>query len=138
MTALRVVQALMVAALVMGPACSRNNNGGGDPADVVEQFVIAAQSGDRAAVYRLLGSRSRAWLQETMKSAERVSGRLVLEPYDFLAVGRAPPAWEMAGVRTIDRRDDRATVEVYSAAGDRHSIQLVIESGSWKIELPGH
>jgi len=28
-------------------------------------------------------------------------------------------------------------VEVYSAAGDRHSLTLIREGKEWKIELPG-
>jgi len=125
----------LVLCLVLGTGCGRGKDGG--PQQVVERFVVAAQSGDRAAVHSMLGPRSRARLQELMVSAERVSGRLVLEPYGFLAVGRAPPAWEMAGVRQLERDDTRAVVEVFSASGERHSVELVLDDGSWKIELPG-
>lgn len=121
--------------LTLGAGCGRGKDGG--PQQVVERFVVAAQAGDRAAVHSMLGPRARARLQELMVSAERVSGRLVLEPYDFLAVGRAPPAWEMAGVRQLEREDNRAVVEVFSASGERHSVELVLDEGSWKIELPG-
>jgi hypothetical protein len=121
--------------LTLGVGCGRGKDGG--PQQVVERFVVASQSGDRAAVHSMLGPRSRARLQELMVSAERVSGRLALEPYGFLAVGRAPPAWEMAGVRQLEREDKRAVVEVFSASGERHSVELVLDDGAWKIELPG-
>jgi hypothetical protein len=52
-------------------------------------------------------------------------------------VGWAPPAWEPAGIRTVQRDRERAEVEVYSAAGDRHTLSLVREGKEWKIELPG-
>jgi hypothetical protein len=37
----------------------------------------------------------------------------------------------------VHREHDRAEVEVFSAAGDRHSLTLVREGKEWKIELPG-
>ena len=52
-------------------------------------------------------------------------------------MGWAPPAWEPAGIRTVQREPERAEVEVFSAAGDRHALSLVREGKEWKIELPG-
>ena len=48
-----------------------------------------------------------------------------------------PPAWEIAGIRTLRRDDSSAEVEVYSATGDRHTLSLVREGPEWKVELPG-
>jgi hypothetical protein len=47
------------------------------------------------------------------------------------------PQWEAAGMRTLRRDDGSAEVEVYSATGDRHTLQLVREGPEWKVELPG-
>jgi hypothetical protein len=40
-------------------------------------------------------------------------------------------------MRTLRRDDHSALVEVFSAAGDRHTVTLVREGDEWKIELPG-
>jgi hypothetical protein len=126
----------LVAVLACSLACTRDKRDD-DPAQVVERFVAAVTADDRAAAAALLGPRTRARLEEAMRSAERVSGRVVLEPHDFLSVGRAPPAWEMATVRTVHEEDARATVEVSSATGDRHPVELVRVPEGWRIELPG-
>lgn len=130
--ALRVSALLLV---LIGPGCRRSADPG--PGQVVERMLAAAKAGDRAAVAALLGPRTHARLQQAMKSAERVSGRVVLAPHDFLSVGRAPPAWEPAGARVIRQDERSATVEVSSAAGDRHPVELVRTEDGWRIELPG-
>jgi hypothetical protein len=107
-----------------------------DPEAVVEQFIAAANAGDSEEVYELLGPRSRSRLDELRQSAKRVSGRLAIEPKDFLSVGRAPAGWEPQGVRLLRKSNIDAVVQVYSAAGDRYSLSLVREGHAWKVELP--
>lgn len=99
-------------------------------------MIAAARAGDRPAVYRRLGPRTRARVQAVKATTKRTGGRLALAPEDFLSVGWAPPAWEPAGVRSLRRGEDAAEVEVYSAAGDRHTVQVVREGDEWKVELP--
>jgi hypothetical protein len=107
------------------------------PEGAVQLFIAAARSGDRAAVYQRLGPRTRARIQAVQDGSRLTSGRLVTKAEDFLSVGWAPPAWEPAGTRTLRRDDERAEVEVYSASGDRHPLELVKEGAEWKVELPG-
>jgi hypothetical protein len=97
----------------------------------------AARSGDRASVYQRLGPETRARIEAMLSSSRHQGGRLIARPEDFFSVGWAPPAWEPAGMRTVQRDRERAEVEIYSAAGDRHSLTLVREGKEWKIELPG-
>jgi hypothetical protein len=103
----------------------------------VQLFVAAARTGDRAGVYQRLGPRTRARVAAHQDTTRRTGGRLAMKPEDFLSVGWAPPAWEPAGTRTLRRDDSTAQVEVYSAAGDRHAVDVVREGQEWKIELPG-
>jgi hypothetical protein len=117
-------------------ACSSRQRAD-NPEGAVNLFIAAARSGDRASVYQRLGSETRARIEAVSSSSRHQGGRVMAKPEDFFSVGWAPPAWEPAGTRTIRRDRDRAEVEVYSAAGDRHSLTLVREGKEWKIELPG-
>ncbi|MDX2021089.1 MAG: hypothetical protein SF187_12690 [Deltaproteobacteria bacterium] len=127
--------ASVVTVCLAAAACG--SRGERDPEAVVEHFIAAANAGNSADVYALLGPNSRKRLDELRQSAKRVSGRLALQPEDFLSVGRAPPAWEPQGVRLLHKSNVDATVQVYSAAGDRYAVNLVRQGHAWKVELPG-
>jgi hypothetical protein len=122
--------------LALLAACSSRGRAD-NPEGAVHLFIAAARSGDRAAVYQRLGPETRARIEALLSSSRHQGGRLIAKPEDFFSVGWAPPAWEPAGTRTVHRDRDHAEVEVYSAAGDRHSLSLVREGKEWKIELPG-
>ena len=122
--------------LLLVAACSSRVRAD-NPEGAVHLFIAAARSGDRATVYQRLGPETRARIEALLSSSRHQGGRLIAKPEDFFSVGWAPPAWEPAGTRTVHREHDRAEVEVYSAAGDRHSLTLVREGKEWKIELPG-
>jgi hypothetical protein len=107
------------------------------PEGVVQRLVAAARAGDRGGVYATLGPATRARLEAVWTSSRKTTGRLALKPEDFLSVGWAPPAWDPAGMRTLRQDEASAEVEVFSAAGDRHTVQIVREAGGWKVELPG-
>lgn len=125
--------ALVLVLLLAG--CSSRESAD-NPEGAVHLFIAAARSGDRAAVYQRLAAATRTRIDTVLSSSQYHGGRTIARPEDFFSVGWAPPAWEPAGVRTVHRDDDRAEVEVYSAAGDRHSLTLVKEGREWKIELP--
>lgn len=110
----------------------------GNPEAVAEYFIAAANAGNSTQVYEMLGPSSRRRLDELRQSAKRVSGRLALQPQDFLFAGRAPAAWEPQGVRLLQRSDTDAVVQVFSAVGDRYSLNLVRQGQRWKIELPSN
>ncbi len=125
---------LLILAFLAGACSSRDRSD--NPEGAVQLFIAAARSGDRAAVYQRLGPATRQRIEALLVSSHHQSGRSIARPEDFFSVGWAPPAWEPAGVRTVHREGDHAEVEVYSAAGDRHSLTLVREGKEWKIELP--
>jgi len=124
----------MVALLALG--CTGRERAD-HPEGAVQLFIAAARSGDRASVYQRLGPGTRARIEAMLSASRHQGGRFITRPEDFISVGWAPPAWEPAGTRTIRRDRERAEVEVYSAAGDRHCLSLVREGKEWKIELPG-
>jgi hypothetical protein len=125
---------VLVVALLLAGCSSRER--ADNPEGAVHLFIAAARSGDRAAVYQRLGPTTRSRIDTLLSSSQYHGGRTIARPEDFFSVGWAPPAWEPAGIRTVHRDRERAEVEVYSAAGDRHSLTLVKEGKEWKIELP--
>ncbi len=130
-----VASGAAILALAFGGGCSVREEGK-SPESAVRLLIAAARAGDRNAVYGVLGSRTRARLDELAAAAgKQQSARRLWRPVDFVSVGWAPPAWEAAGVRTIRRDDDDGEVEVYSAAGDRQAVHLVREGKLWKVEL---
>jgi len=128
--------AVFAVALAVGSGCSSQERAD-NPEGAVHLFIAAARAGDRVAAYQRLGPQTRARIESMLSSSRHQGGRLMARPEDFFSVGWAPPAWEAAGMRTVFREGDRAEVEVFSAAGDRHSLSLVREGKEWKIELPG-
>jgi hypothetical protein len=131
----RLLCIISVLGLVLAGCSSRDS--ADNPEGAVHLFIVAARSGDRGSVYQRLGPKTRARIESLLNSSRHLGGRMIARPEDFFSVGWAPPAWEPAGTRTVKRDGDHAEVEVYSAAGDRDSLQLVREGKEWKIELPG-
>jgi hypothetical protein len=126
--------ATLMLALLLG--CS-GAEGPDSPEGAVRLFIAAARSGDRGSVFSRLGPSTRARIEGLESSIRPLSGRTQIKPEDFLSVGWAPPAWEPSGTRLLQRTRESAEVEVFSSAGDRHSLSLVREGREWKIELPG-
>jgi hypothetical protein len=126
---------LYIIVLVLGSCSSRER--ADNPEGAVHLFIAAARSGDRTGVYQRLGPKTRKRIELLLSTSRHQSGHLITKPEDFFSVGWAPPAWEPAGTRTVHRDQGTAEVEVYSAAGDRHSLTLVREDKEWQIELLG-
>jgi hypothetical protein len=117
------------------PGCSSRDDGS-SPEAAVQSLIAAARAGDRLAVYKRFGPRTRARIDDLLSSARRTGATRVLRPEDLVTVGWVPPAWEAAGTRLLRRDGDDAEVEVYSGGGDRQSVRVVREARSWKVELP--
>lgn len=130
-----LLAAAVLAATGGAGACSAREDGS-SPDGSVRLFIAAARGGDRQAVFRRLGPRTRARVEEAAARGARPGGQPGLRPDDLVSVGWAPPAWEAATVRTVHKEEDDAEVEVVSSAGDRQTVRLVREGREWKIELP--
>ena len=127
--------ALLTAFLLL-VGCS-GAEGPDSPEGAVRLFIAATRTGDRGSVFQRLGPATRARIEAVQAASRSLSGRMMMKPEDFLSVGWAPPAWEPGGTRVLRRDRESAEVEVYSSAGDRHSLALTREGREWKIELPG-
>jgi hypothetical protein len=127
---------LAALALLIFLGCS-GSDGPESPEGAVRLFIAAARGGDRSSVFLRLGPITRARIENLEGTIRPLSGRTHIKPEDFLSVGWAPPSWEPAGTRLLQRTRESAEVEVYSSTGDRHSLSLVREGREWKVELPG-
>lgn len=127
---------LLLLLLLLAAGCAGREDAR-TPQGAVELLIAKARTGDRAGVFARLGPATRGRIETLQAATRRTTGRVALAPEDFLSVGWAPPAWEHAGMRTLRRDETSAEVEVYSAAGDRHTVSLVKEGKEWKVELPG-
>jgi hypothetical protein len=130
-----VARLVAVAAALAACSCLGRDDGS-SPEGAVRALIASSRAGDRQAVYQRLGPRPRAHIQELLSSSRKTGATRILKPEDLVTVGWVPPAWESAGTRLLSHHGDDADVEVYSAGGDRQSVHVVRENGSWKVELP--
>lgn len=106
------------------------------PVGAVRAFAEAAQAGDRAEVWRLIGPATRAKLTEDAKRAGALAGRRPVPPEQMLAVGWFSPKYQADKVRELSRSGDHAQVEVIGPKGEWQEVTCVRVEGQWKVELP--
>ena len=119
-------------ALLLVAACG----GARSPEGAVRALAEAAESGDRDAVYALLGPATRARLAGEAAKAAQAAGRRELGPKDLVAAGWSPPRWRAAEFDVMTRSGDRATVEVRGPSHERETVLCVQLDGQWRVELP--
>jgi hypothetical protein len=102
----------------------------------VQALDESARQGDRGAVFRLLGPRTRARLVEDARRASEQAGRRRVAPEELVGAGWTPPRWEIRRARQVEREGDRAVVEVEGPEGQRERIEVVRDAGWWRVELP--
>jgi hypothetical protein len=102
----------------------------------VRALTEAAQSGDRAAVWKLVGPATRARLEADAKKSAALSGQRATAPEKLLAVGWFAPRFSPDEVNELSRDGDRATVEILGTHGEREQVTCVRVDGEWKVELP--
>jgi hypothetical protein len=124
--------AMAVAAAVAGRSCRVTEPG---PEVAVRDMVRAAKTGDREAVFELLGPATRARLDAEAKRATDLVGASVrYTAKDLVSIGSSEGT-TLTDLTVIEQHDDNAVVEVVSAAG-RSRVDLVRVDGRWRIELP--
>lgn len=127
-----MTRVLVAASLSLVAACG----GARSPEGAVRALAEASESGDRDAVWALLGPSTRARLKAEAERARGAAGRRDLAGRDLLAAGWSPPRWRAAGFDVISRAGDHATVEVRGAAHERETVTCVLGDGRWQVELP--
>jgi hypothetical protein len=124
----------LVALLALAPSAC--DTGARSPEGAVRALAEAAESGDRDAVWTLLGPATRARLSSDAERAAQVAGRRELRGRDLLAAGWSPPRWRAVDIDVLARSSDRATVEVRGPGHERERLTLVRAGGQWQVELP--
>lgn len=131
-----VLGRLLLGALALGAPAAGCGAGTRSPTGAVRALAEAAQDGDRAAAFRLLGPATRTRLDADAKRAAQLSGRRAVAPEEMLAVGWFPARFHLDDARERSRSGGHATVEVVGAHGEREQVACVEVGGSWKVELP--
>lgn len=126
-----VLAAMALAAAVAGRGCSVDDD---SPEGAVRSLVAAAEAGDEAAVYDLLGPATRHRLDQAAERATNLAGSTRrYGPLDLISIsdlGKMP-----RDIKTVSR-DARAAVVELTGPGGAGRLDLVREDGHWRIELP--
>jgi hypothetical protein len=125
--------AMALAAVATGRGCTPLD---ATPEGAVRAFASAARSGDRRAVWSLLGPRTRARFEEEAANATRtVGGERRFVALDMLRVGSGDTDYAPTGYRLVERSGEQATVEVSGPGGRRDSVRVVKVGDRWRVEL---
>jgi hypothetical protein len=124
---------LFLCALLLAVGCSAGTR---SAAGAVRALTEAAQAGDRAEVWRLVGPATRARLEEDARRAAALAGGSPVAPERLLAVGWFAPSFRLEEARELSQDGDRAVVEARGAGGRREQVTCVRVDGQWKVELP--
>jgi hypothetical protein len=126
-----VKRALALVVVLVAAACG----GARSPEGAVRALAEAAESGDRDALWALLGPATRARLTTDADRAAQAAGRRELGPRDLVAAGWSPPHWRAVDFDVLTRAGDRATVEVRGPGHERETVSCVLVDGQWRVEL---
>jgi hypothetical protein len=125
--------ALVLALVIGGRGCAPVD---ATPDGAARAFVSAARSGDKKAVWVLLGPDTKKRLEAAAVAAtDNVGGKRRFGPLDVLDVGAGDTAWSPSGYRVLDHHGDAARVEVQGERGQKSVLSLVRVDGRWRVEL---
>ena len=127
--------AMAVAAAVAGRSCRVSQPG---PEAAVRDMMQAAKTGDRDTVFDMLAPQTRARLEvEARRATDLVGASIRYTAKDLVSIGSSDNIAPPTDITVLEEHDDRATVEVVSAAG-RSRMSLVKIEGRWKIDIPAY
>ena len=127
-----VLAAMALAASMAGRGCRVDED---DPIGAVRDFTAAAATEDHEALFDLLGPGTRAGLDAAARRATDLAGGAHrFDAIDMLSVGKASAS--PRELRMIERKDDRAVVEIVGPGGEAARLVTVHVDGAWRIELP--
>jgi hypothetical protein len=127
-----VLAAMALAASMAGRGCLVGED---DAVGAVHAFAAAAKAEDHEALFELLGPATRAGLDAAARRATDLAGGAHrFDAIDMLSIGKASAS--PRELRVIERKDDRAVVEIVGSGGERARLVTVHVDGAWRIELP--
>lgn len=128
--------ALALAIAVGGRGCGPDD---GTPEGAVRSLWAAAQAGDVAAAYALLGPSTRARLERAATRANELSGGARrFAPEDLIRVGRASGVVTAVAFEEISNHDGHAVVRVRAQSGVTVNLDVIEVDDKWRVELaPG-
>ncbi|MBC8072494.1 MAG: DUF4878 domain-containing protein [Deltaproteobacteria bacterium] len=107
------------------------------PVTAAKAFARAMRDGDAKAVIALLEHDSHAHLERAAaRAGDQVGGRRNIELHEMLQVVDVPHAFQVAKAELVTSDDTHAQVELTGADGGRHSIELVLQDGEWRVRVP--
>ena len=133
----RLLAALVTAAAAFAlavTASGRGCSGSGSPEGAAREFVTASRSGDRHAVWSLLGPKTKKRLEDAALAAtEKVGGTRRYAALDMLDVGETdgPPV----DVVLREEHGAVAVVDLLGPSGMKDTLTLVEVGESWRVEL---
>jgi hypothetical protein len=128
-----ILAAMALAAALAGRSCRVSQPG---PEAAVRDFLHAAKTSDRDAVYDLLAPQTRARLEvEARRATDLVGASVRYTAKDLLSIGSSEGIPPPTDITLVEERAERAVVEIVSPAG-RSRIELVRVDGRWLVEVP--
>jgi hypothetical protein len=125
--------AIVLALVATGRGCSPVD---ATPDGAVRAFVSAARSGDRKAVWELLGPATRQRLETAAEGAtEKVGGTRRYTALDMLDLGASESTYVPTDFRIGTAGGDAARVQVSGPGGRRDTVRAVRVNGRWRVEL---
>ncbi len=129
-----VAIALAFAAVASGRGCTPVD---ATPEGTARAFVSAARSGDRRAVWALLGPTTQARLTVAAEGATaRVGGTRRYTPEDMLDVRATDGHFAPTSYRTLNDSSGTAQVALDGPSGQSDTLDLVRVDNRWRVELP--
>jgi hypothetical protein len=127
-----IVAAMALAVAVAGRSCRVSQPG---PEAAVRDMLRAAMTGDRDAVYDLLGPETHRRLEaEAKRASDLVGATLRYTPRDLVSVGSSEGLMLPSDIIVLEETDDRAVVLVVRGE-DRERMELVRYDGRWLVEI---
>lgn len=100
-------------------------------------YAIAVQRGDVKDVLQLIDRESAQWFEQAAAQAsDQIGGRRSVEPHEMLQIVDVDPRFQVAKAELVSSEQSSATVKLHGADGSEHLLQLVLEEGSWRVDLP--
>jgi hypothetical protein len=106
------------------------------PVTAAKEFARAMRDGDTKAVIGLLEHDAHARLEQAAaRASDQVGGRRNIELHEMLQVVDVPHAFQVAKAELVTSDDTHAQVALTGADGERHSIELVLQDGEWRVRV---